>query len=180
PYPASPGLLDRGIGDRDVASALGEQRQGVLADSAHEVGGRGDAVGGELPHALDQALAVGDRLGTDVLQLLVVLGRGGADHARAGLPCQLGGGEAHAAGGGVDQQRVVLAQLQGLQAAQGRQSRERQARGGVGVHAVRDRRHRGGGQRHVFGEGAALDEVLASVGGDSVTGAELRDIGTDL
>src|SRR5699024_2925453 len=130
--------------------------------------------------ALDQALAVGDRLGTDVLQLLVVLGRGGADHARAGLPSQLGGGEAHPAGGGVDQQRVVPAQLRAPQAAQGRQSRGRQARGGVGVHPVRDRRDGGGGQRHVFGDGGALDHVLASVGGDSVTGADLRDVETDL
>src|SRR4051812_41810866 len=115
PEVAAAGDLDaerRGaeVGDRRhagrVAGERDEVRHGALARGVErEV----DALGRERADALDEAVAVGRRLGAERPQEVVVPLAGGPDDPRAARPRELDGGGADSARGPVDEQRLPLA-----------------------------------------------------------------------
>ena len=99
-----------------------------------------DAVGRERANPLDEALAVGDGLGAQRAQVVVVGRTGGADHARAARHGELDRGAADASGGAVDEQRAAAPDAELVERARGRLDGGRQ-RGGAGeVERRRDRR----------------------------------------
>ncbi len=114
-----------------------------------------DAAGRERANLLDEALAVGDGLGPQRAQVLVVRRAGGADHARAARHGELDRGAANAAGGAADEQRAAAPGAELVKGARGRLDGGRQ-RGGAGeVERRRDRRvvgqHRQLGLRPLLG-----------------------------
>ena len=87
-----------------------------------------------------EALAVGDGLGAQRAQVVVVGGTGGADHARAAHHGELNRGAADASGGAVDEQRAAAPDAELVKRPRGRLDGGRQ-RGSAGeVERRRDRR----------------------------------------
>ncbi len=81
-----------------------------------------DTVGRVRANPLDEAIAVGDGLGPQRAEVVVVCRAGGADHAHTAHHGELNGGAANVSGGAVDQQRAAVSTAGGSAAAPAKSS----------------------------------------------------------
>ena len=153
PHPVLPGAAE--VGERDdVPGAAGELDELGQHPAPGDVERDVNAVGRERANPLDEALAVGDRLGPQRAQVVVVGRTGGADHARAARHGQLNRGAADAAGGAVDEQRAADPHAELVKRPRGRLDSGRQRGSGGEVKRRRDRRVVG--QHRQLGLGRSL------------------------
>ncbi len=101
-----------------------------------QVDRRGDAAGSEGADPVDQAVAVGDRLGPEGAQGVGRRRRPRPDHPRAGEPRELDGEHADPASRAADEQRVARAGVDDGEGGGGRAARDGKGGGGAVVDAV--------------------------------------------
>jgi hypothetical protein len=163
------------VGDRhDVLRAARELDEFGQDAAPGDVERHVDAVGRKRANPLDEALAVGDGLGAQRAQVIMVGGTGGADHARAARHGELDGGAADPTGGAVDEQRAPGPDAERVQAARGRLDGDGQPSGLGEAKRWRDRR--------VVGEQRQLGRARAVVGEaeHSIADGDVRHALTDL
>jgi hypothetical protein len=133
-------LRPRKISDRhDVLRTAGELDEVWQDTAAGNIERQIDTAGSERAYPIDEALAVGQGLGTERAQVVLVGRTGGADHARATGHRELDRGAADATGGSVDEQCAATLDADLIERTGGGLDGGRQRGGGREVERRRDR-----------------------------------------